>query len=213
MVQNTHSSLSQKINKLMTDNPNMSDAELSHRIQTVVDDHNMYYPSNSHLNSYNHSHDRSYERNHRRHSYSYTPMSTTIYHPPVFSMPTPMFSMNFPRVDIDKEMMDIDAKFDDFEKSFTTTTTVPPMMSSSSSRNDINNESQNITSGSSKHVKYYSSVTSYDQNGVKTTKTVSGVEDEKDGQKSSHKKMITTDETGTTVREILPDGSKKVSKK
>jgi hypothetical protein len=63
------------------------------------------------------------------------------------------------------------------------------------------------------YVKYVSSVTSYDHNGQKKTKSVSGVEKIKDGKKTVHKKMTTHDENGTTVEEIYPDGTKKITTK
>jgi hypothetical protein len=78
---------------------------------------------------------------------------------------------------------------------------------------NFDKELSNDVNDSNSYVKYVSSMTTYDTNGLKTTKSVSGIEKMKDGKRSSHKKMTTTDVTGTTIEEIYPDGTKRVTTK
>jgi len=64
---------------------------------------------------------------------------------------------------------------------------------------------------SSSYTKYSSSVTSYGTDGVRKSKSVSGVEKVKNGKRSVHTKMVTQDGNNTTIEEILPNGDKKTT--
>ena len=74
-------------------------------------------------------------------------------------------------------------------------------------------EDETDTNENNSYVKYMSSMTSYDNNGQRKSKSISGVEKFKDGKRTVHKKMTTQDKNGTTIEEIYPDGTKKVTTK
>jgi hypothetical protein len=64
---------------------------------------------------------------------------------------------------------------------------------------------------SSSYTKYSSSVTSYGTDGVRKSKSVSGIEKVKNGKRSVHTKMVTQNGNDTTIEEILPNGDKKLT--
>ena len=64
---------------------------------------------------------------------------------------------------------------------------------------------------SSSYTKYSSSVTSYGTDGVRKSKSVSGVEKVKNGKRSVHTKMVTQNGNDTTIEEVLPNGDKKLT--
>lgn len=74
---------------------------------------------------------------------------------------------------------------------------------------DTNIEPDEDDKKSSSYVKYNSSVTSYDKNGNRESKSVSHVSRVKDGVRSVHKKMTYEDKDGKTVHEFFPDGTEK----
>lgn len=63
-----------------------------------------------------------------------------------------------------------------------------------------------------KRSKHFSSSSVF-QNGKTKTKTVSRIEEHKDGKTSVYKKITTGDENTTTVEEFLPNGKKRVTTK
>ena len=64
---------------------------------------------------------------------------------------------------------------------------------------------------SNAYTKYTSSVTSYGTDGVRKSKTVSGVEKMKNGKRSVHTKMVTQTGSDMTIEEMLPNGDKKTT--
>lgn len=66
----------------------------------------------------------------------------------------------------------------------------------------------------SKHLKFTSKLVSIGQDGVKRSRVVNGVTKiGKDGKPVTHKKMISSDETGKTITEVFADGTERTTKR
>jgi hypothetical protein len=76
---------------------------------------------------------------------------------------------------------------------------------------DSHDEKTPRSEQSSSYTKYSSSVTSYGTDGVRKSKSVSGVEKVKNGKRSVHTKMVTQNGNDTTIEEVLPNGDKKLT--
>lgn len=65
----------------------------------------------------------------------------------------------------------------------------------------------------SKHLKFTSKLVSIGSDGIKRTRVVNGVTKMgKDGNPVTHKKMISSDNTGKTIKEVFADGTERTTK-
>ena len=66
----------------------------------------------------------------------------------------------------------------------------------------------------SKHLKFTSKLVSIGSDGIKRTRVVNGVTKiGKDGKPMTHKKMISSDDTGKTITEVFADGTERTTKR
>lgn len=97
----------------------------------------------------------------------------------------------------------------------------PTFFGSSRLQNDVNKmfddqdlEHEYNTEEASKHLKFTSKVMSIGPDGVKRTRVVNGVTKiGKDGKPMTHKKMISSDESGKTITEVFEDGTERTTKR
>lgn len=69
------------------------------------------------------------------------------------------------------------------------------------------------TEEKSKHLKFTSKLVSIGQDGVRRSRVVNGVTKiGKDGKQMTHKKMISSDDTGKTITEVFADGTERITK-
>ena len=92
-----------------------------------------------------------------------------------------------------KQMDDEFSKFNDFDDDH-------------EQLNEEQSYPQNMTSFS----RQYKSMTHRDETGKVTTKATYRADDVKDGKRTTSKKILTRDENGTIVEEILPNGERKI---
>jgi hypothetical protein len=75
-------------------------------------------------------------------------------------------------------------------------------------------EQSEETEEAPKHLKFTSKVVSIDSDGIKRTRVVNGcTKYGKDGKPTTHKKMISSDETGKTITEVFADGTERTTKR